>query len=154
MVIRIDTDIRVVTRIDNGETFIQLAGREQISLDGRDGAADQDARAQPFINVGELSTKFAEARVELEATVEAVELAGRGRCPIAPAFAEWGIFLKSRSGAEAGAVVPQAGTEIRSSAERHRGEHIDGSSEEHTSELQSLMRISSAVFCMQKKKKN
>src|SRR3546814_15490390 len=37
-------------------------------------------------------------------------------------------------------------------------EHIVGSistrSEEHTSELQSLMRISYAVFCLKKKKKN
>src|SRR3546814_11446797 len=97
MVIRIDTDIRVVTRIDNGETFIQLAGREQISLDGRDGAAAQDARAQPFINVGELSTNSAEERVELEATVEAVELAGRGPCPLAPAFADRGYYLKTRT---------------------------------------------------------
>src|SRR3546814_4623924 len=30
---------------------------------------------------------------------------------------------------------------------------IDGRSEEHTSELQSLMRISYAVFCLKKKKK-
>src|SRR3546814_7072756 len=30
----------------------------------------------------------------------------------------------------------------------------DNRSEEHTSELQSLMRISYAVFCLQKKKKN
>src|SRR3546814_9492877 len=30
----------------------------------------------------------------------------------------------------------------------------DGRSEEHTSELQSLMRISYAVFCLQKKKNN
>src|SRR3546814_4337635 len=30
---------------------------------------------------------------------------------------------------------------------------IDGRSEEHTSELQSLMRISYAVFCWKKKKK-
>src|SRR3546814_3229532 len=30
----------------------------------------------------------------------------------------------------------------------------DDRSEEHTSELQSLMRISYAVFCLQKKKKN
>src|SRR3546814_3373745 len=28
---------------------------------------------------------------------------------------------------------------------------VDGSSEEHTSELQSLMRISYAVFCLKKK---
>src|SRR3546814_1522272 len=31
---------------------------------------------------------------------------------------------------------------------------IDGRSEEHTSELQSLMRISYAVFCLNKKNKN
>src|SRR3546814_7251267 len=31
---------------------------------------------------------------------------------------------------------------------------IDRRSEEHTSELQSLMRISYAVFCLKKKKKN
>src|SRR3546814_5466679 len=39
-----------------------------------------------------------------------------------------------------------------------RSRHADGGtgvrSEEHTSELQSLMRISYAVFCLQKKKKN
>src|SRR3546814_9543313 len=32
-------------------------------------------------------------------------------------------------------------------------EHVDIRSEEHTSELQSLMRISYAVFCLNKKKK-
>src|SRR3546814_10629322 len=32
--------------------------------------------------------------------------------------------------------------------------HIRDRSEEHTSELQSLMRISYAVFCLKKKKKN
>src|SRR3546814_9256817 len=31
--------------------------------------------------------------------------------------------------------------------------HLDERSEEHTSELQSLMRISYAVFCLKKKKK-
>src|SRR3546814_9979603 len=31
---------------------------------------------------------------------------------------------------------------------------VRGRSEEHTSELQSLMRISYAVFCLKKKKKN
>src|SRR3546814_7086751 len=34
---------------------------------------------------------------------------------------------------------------------RHRGQRV-GRSEEHTSELQSLMRISYAVFCLKKKK--
>src|SRR3546814_5682616 len=35
---------------------------------------------------------------------------------------------------------------------KERDQHV-GRSEEHTSELQSLMRISYAVFCLQKKKK-
>src|SRR3546814_9410213 len=46
-------------------------------------------------------------------------------------------------------------------AEAHRGLHLLAvhhkaavRSEEHTSELQSLMRISYAVFCLKKKKKN
>src|SRR3546814_3978928 len=34
------------------------------------------------------------------------------------------------------------------------GSKRSGRSEEHTSELQSLMRISYAVFCLKKKKKN
>src|SRR3546814_4652327 len=37
---------------------------------------------------------------------------------------------------------------------RRRLHHRDGRSEEHTSELQSLMRISYAVFCLKKKKQN
>src|SRR3546814_5814027 len=32
--------------------------------------------------------------------------------------------------------------------------HAEGRSEEHMSELQSLMRISYAVFCLKKKKRN
>src|SRR3546814_1382491 len=39
-------------------------------------------------------------------------------------------------------------------AERIQGIYRQGRSEEHTSELQSLMRISYAVFCLKKKKKN
>src|SRR3546814_6836639 len=35
----------------------------------------------------------------------------------------------------------------------HAGTHQRSRSEEHTSELQSLMRISYAVFCLKKKKK-
>src|SRR3546814_3904669 len=35
---------------------------------------------------------------------------------------------------------------------RPPAERLDGRSEEHTSELQSLMRISYAVFCLKKKK--
>src|SRR3546814_2101155 len=42
--------------------------------------------------------------------------------------------------------------EIRSRLQTDRNQ--DDRSEEHTSELQSLMRISYAVFCLKKKKKN
>src|SRR3546814_1251089 len=47
-----------------------------------------------------------------------------------------------------GAPVRRANAE---GPERNRG-HRSGRSEEHTSELQSLMRISYAVFCLKKKK--
>src|SRR3546814_8631535 len=39
-------------------------------------------------------------------------------------------------------------------AGRHSASPDDARSEEHTSELQSLMRISYAVFCLKKKNKN
>src|SRR3546814_10323974 len=39
-------------------------------------------------------------------------------------------------------------------ADRFHGRRPSGRSEEHTSELQSLMRISYAVFCLKKKKKD
>src|SRR3546814_7001973 len=46
-------------------------------------------------------------------------------------------------------------TRARHEAADHRGKAaIIFRSEEHTSELQSLMRISYAVFCLKKKKKN
>src|SRR3546814_7032653 len=44
----------------------------------------------------------------------------------------------------------RAGPHSHASAERWRAAHCR--SEEHTSELQSLMRISYAVFCLKKKK--
>src|SRR3546814_6665577 len=42
---------------------------------------------------------------------------------------------------------------VDGTGERHAGQVGHGRSEEHTSELQSLMRISYAVFCLKKKKK-
>src|SRR3546814_86158 len=43
---------------------------------------------------------------------------------------------------------------VRVDAESSKVWSVRGRSEEHTSELQSLMRISYAVFCLKKKKKN
>src|SRR3546814_4549075 len=45
--------------------------------------------------------------------------------------------------------VEDDGRDAEDSQPRHQA---DGRSEEHTSELQSLMRISYAVFCLKKKK--
>src|SRR3546814_3966593 len=53
-------------------------------------------------------------------------------------------------------VVPGIARQRIAAVEQHRHavtQHIDRS-EEHTSELQSLMRISYAVFCLKKKNKN
>src|SRR3546814_18073545 len=50
---------------------------------------------------------------------------------------------------------PVQGPVLSSYGAKSGGEHNDGiniRSEEHTSELQSLMRISYAVFCLKKKK--
>src|SRR3546814_5184426 len=46
----------------------------------------------------------------------------------------------------------KAGLESAKLAFAFAGNSMDGRSEEHTSELQSLMRISYAVFCLKKKK--
>src|SRR3546814_4719091 len=59
--------------------------------------------------------------------------------------------------ARLGAAVDQDSDDVGGGLEqaRHPGQEIDRPlrSEEHTSELQSLMRISYAVFCLKKKKK-
>src|SRR3546814_4986261 len=49
----------------------------------------------------------------------------------------------------AGQEIEAAGLEVEADIAQHLGR-----SEEHTSELQSLMRISYAVFCLTKNKKN
>src|SRR3546814_4618850 len=58
--------------------------------------------------------------------------------------------------AGAGEVADQA-LRVGGAAGLFAGDHFaqlgEGRSEEHTSELQSLMRISYAVFCLKKKKK-
>src|SRR3546814_13245953 len=48
-------------------------------------------------------------------------------------------------------VARDGGEEIAECEDRHQRDQ-QGRSEEHTSELQSLMRISYAVFCLKKKK--
>src|SRR3546814_8321154 len=72
-------------------------------------------------------------------------------------------FRHARSGRSAGAGGPCGGDESRAyrAGRHHRGDLREAGnairvrrSEEHTSELQSLMRISYAVFCLKKTKQN
>src|SRR3546814_6292153 len=53
------------------------------------------------------------------------------------------------SGLAAGAAAQRLGLQRNVAA--HRADRAERRSEEHTSELQSLMRISYAVFCLKKK---
>src|SRR3546814_3721024 len=85
-------------------------------------------------------TLFPDTTIFRSVAVAGVAAAVRGGC--APAAA-------GRSGAAAaGRARPDAGR--RPVRQHGRGGH-DPRSEEHTSELQSLMRISYAVFCLNKK---
>src|SRR3546814_4226039 len=67
-----------------------------------------------------------------------------------------GTLGSTRRGARQGRASIEAGTGIDDAADRAgSGNRLEilRRSEEHTSELQSLMRISYAVFCLKKKKK-
>src|SRR3546814_9185856 len=55
---------------------------------------------------------------------------------------------------EQGAVEDDIGLDMADALARRHGSGPAYRSEEHTSELQSLMRISYAVFCLKKKTKN
>src|SRR3546814_2701367 len=61
-------------------------------------------------------------------------------------YVDWNLRWAQDNGAVVSAMYRQG-------ASRHRTTQLDfARSEEHTSELQSLMRISYAVFCLKKKK--
>src|SRR3546814_5259456 len=66
------------------------------------------------------------------------------------------LLLDGEKGARVGAVavVDESSGEDRALIDRANTRASIGRSEEHTSELQSLMRISYAVFCLKKKTKN
>src|SRR3546814_7805514 len=54
---------------------------------------------------------------------------------------------------EIGFIIERADIQPVDRIARGKAAQLDDRSEEHTSELQSLMRISYAVFCLKKKKK-
>src|SRR3546814_10258935 len=60
----------------------------------------------------------------------------------------------SRGGVKLEGGLAHFGWDVAGSVALDVGASTGGRSEEHTSELQSLMRISYAVFCLKKKKKD
>src|SRR3546814_8777082 len=63
----------------------------------------------------------------------------------------FGVEFFQRNGPDDAQMIARGAQKHRNRA-RH-GDGVQNRSEEHTSELQSLMRISYAVFCLKKKKK-
>src|SRR3546814_3104456 len=74
--------------------------------------------------------------------IHADAVAGRGR-----ATRLRGVTIYERSGGRLDSILS-----AQTAAPVGQGWRLDKRSEEHTSELQSLMRISYAVFCLKKKK--
>src|SRR3546814_6416975 len=70
--------------------------------------------------------------------------------PLAPA-PDRRLACRTAPGA---ATMMNHASHVSTSAYRHIGRNKARRSEEHTSELQSLMRISYAVFCLKKKTKH
>src|SRR3546814_1645120 len=75
-----------------------------------------------------------------------------GRLEQRPARAKRAVEIELDA-AEPQAIVVEPGGRGRPGDQFHRRSAVGIRSEEHTSELQSLMRISYAVFCLKKKKK-
>src|SRR3546814_2740276 len=80
-------------------------------------------------------------------TRRSADLKALDRLAVAPAGAEIGVEAGGDQSHRAAAV---AGHRHLAAVERHQP-LVGQRSEEHTSELQSLMRISYAVFCLKKK---
>src|SRR3546814_9348076 len=90
----------------------------------------------------------AEALVQLGAVADVLQLA----LQVGAALAGLGV-LDLHSAPQAALVFDDVARADRVAVDLHEGIVRErGRSEEHTSELQSLMRISYAVFCLKKKK--
>src|SRR3546814_5321023 len=76
---------------------------------------------------------------------------GARQAGVAIAVFHRGIEVERAADAQCGGLIAQA-VEAVEGVEPTGDSHIPSRSEEHTSELQSLMRISYAVFCLKKKK--
>src|SRR3546814_3314929 len=78
--------------------------------------------------------------VDIGVVQHGMALAAHGAAPVGFAFHQHAMDARGI-----------AGRQLRRGGEPEIAEHGGNRSEEHTSELQSLMRISYAVFCLKKK---
>src|SRR3546814_9191952 len=74
--------------------------------------------------------------------------------PVLPAAREWFDDEVRIASIDGKPLTSIGGLQIHPEAALADLDPVEARSEEHTSELQSLMRISYAVFCLKKKKKN
>src|SRR3546814_4883410 len=129
------------TRTDDLWNAVEAAGAKGLTAIAHDFTSQPGI---PLLRVGGLTCAGGNTKVELTQgefsrdRKDAIEAEGR----------RWKVPVLARAGT--GAVARQviaggAGTLTLPRVDQHR-------SEEHTSELQSLMRISYAVFCLKKKK--
>src|SRR3546814_7607090 len=87
-----------------------------------------------------------------EARARGGEAAGQAESACAGREARFQLASQGPDGAQGDAEVGGAGAAAEGAVGGRREGAAAGRSEEHTSELQSLMRISYAVFCLKKKK--
>src|SRR3546814_5750242 len=120
------------------------------------------AAHRAFDQPGAEQWRYPEVRFELGAEVQTGLCIAALQLPVGLAIAQvaqcWnheGIKLIAFSGVRITHVLDllEVGAE-EADADTYAGAPARDRSEEHTSELQSLMRISYAVFCLKKKKKN
>src|SRR3546814_6672360 len=155
---------RLPERIGLGHAFAAPAAGVAGELDAPAGVGTSPSATAPGLTLSDLVGKIALFFIMLFATVEAAAMLGfAGVNELLEMFIAFGadillglvIFvdgywladLAARAIERAIIILPKdLGVEAR--LERP----VRGRSEEHTSELQSLMRISYAVFCLKKKK--
>src|SRR3546814_2785882 len=126
-----------VVAVDRGD---EVAGEGVAILAGRQGV-DGDLR--------QVVAAFAFARV----TDPDIVVAGRGACASSGVLGiRRAVVAQGHRVAADPVVAVQRGDGVVAGRGAAAQVVDDGRSEEHTSELQSLMRISYAVFCLKKKK--
>src|SRR3546814_10376747 len=101
--------------------------------------------------LGNVAVTFAEGQVRGAGRGQASAYVDRAAATL-PADIQERITRKRKPGDQDAAIDPLSLPEVRAAVQRASFELLVGRSEEHTSELESLMRTSYAVLCLKKNK--